>query len=366
MPSVSIYKEQEPSMTYRFASLIKRPLISKEDIKVYGEKDNIQQILFGLQPANLKLDPHLSKKASAKSISGHLLSPTKTIDTIKTRKGSEGSLGFCSKSESGISMSRSSSSTVKETCILPKDESEIDRMVSQHYILRTAFDGDFSAPLLSYTKKVKRVTVLDMGCGSGTWTMEMAVQFPNVHFIGIDHSTLYPQHIKPKNCRFLTLDRNDASLPFEDASVDYIFQRDANWELKDDAWEPLIQEYFRILKPGGWIELVEADIETQSSPTEEGFLIDKSTAGFRSIQSDFQSVPLGWGYSKSSVHNKSQVICSEYARAAAMQHLQLFKSLKPWYKNKQRYDACMSKILKEWHQAKSYVNWHRSTAQKPY
>ncbi|RCH78211.1 hypothetical protein CU098_003016 [Rhizopus stolonifer] len=338
MPSVSVYK-QNSTMNLQLNQLLQKP--SLKDIS-FNEKDSLWVP-----------EQSLNKKPS--------------VDLLSTsRKGSITSLLSASNN-----MSRS---------FLPKDENEIDRMVSQHYILRTAFDGDFYAPLSDKAK-----IVLDMGCGPGTWTMEMAVQFPRIHFIGIDQYALFPQDIKPKNCRFLGLDRY--TLPFDDNSIDYIFQRDANWEIPRLAWDSLIQEYYRVLKPGGWIELVEADLETQSSPNQEGFLIDTlidmyyqkqhdpfifqrlssllATGGFRRIQSDFQSIPLGWGHSKSL---KKQQPCSEYARASAMQQFALLKSLKPWFvqKSRTKYEECVSNLLKEWSFNKSYINWHRSIAQKPY
>lgn len=63
--------------------------------------------------------------------------------------------------------------------------------------------------------------------------------------------------IKPKNCFFRSYDISHLPLPFPDNSVDYIFQRDLNWDMLSQAWDPLMAEYMRILKPGGWIELVE-------------------------------------------------------------------------------------------------------------
>lgn len=141
------------------------------------------------------------------------------------------------------------------------DEEETNRMVAQHYILRSAFDGvDFSAPIIKLLSEQDTV-VLDVGCGSGTWTMETATRFPNAQFIGIDKKSLFPQHIKPRNCKFqlfeITENINQVRLPFDDASVDFIFQRDLNWGLTEATWLPLVTEYFRVLKPGGWIELVE-------------------------------------------------------------------------------------------------------------
>lgn len=144
--------------------------------------------------------------------------------------------------------------------LLSSDDMEQDRLVAQHYLLRMAFHGhDFHAfgvrPLLE--QGGDDVVVLDVGCGPGAWTMEMASQFPKATFIGIDQTPCYPQHVKPKNCHFRHYIIQDGTLPFPDNSVDYIFQRDLNWGLTTDTWKVLISEYMRILKPGGWVELVE-------------------------------------------------------------------------------------------------------------
>ncbi|KAI8971879.1 S-adenosyl-L-methionine-dependent methyltransferase [Mycotypha africana] len=291
-------------------------------------------------------------------------------------------------------------------------DQELDRMVTQHYILRTAFGSDFAAPVNNLTKRPfkpgKNVVVLDVGCGSGIWTMEMATQFPHAHFIGIDRQATYPKNIKPKNCHFkqFNIDQSHIQLPFEDASVDYIFQRDINWDLLESSWLPLVQEFFRVLKPGGWIELVEPEIETYSSnPIYHDYIADKlvdsfyerdqdpfvskrlssfmAEAGFRRIQSEFQSLPLGWGYQKLSaakkqitLHNirencQAYLRCSEFARAAANHHLDLLKSLQRWFTQEQqmsiaKYDSYVQHLPDVWFTSKAYVNWHRSFAQKPY
>ncbi|OAC99655.1 hypothetical protein MUCCIDRAFT_157280 [Mucor lusitanicus CBS 277.49] len=230
----------------------------------------------------------------------------------------------------------------------------------------------------------------------------MATQFPQAHFIGVDKQASFPHDIKPKNCHFKLFDINQSmvKLPFLDQSVDYIFQRDLNWNLSETTWLPLVKEFFRVLKPGGWIELVEPDIETHSASSYEDFLTNKligafqdrqqdpfiakrlssfmAVAGFRRIQSDFQSIPLGWGYQKlctsaiSSTRKDHRLLrCSEFARAAASHRLDLLKSLQPWFTrennvSKAKYDNYISQLPDEWYHAKSYTNWHRSTAQKPY
>ncbi|OBZ88618.1 Demethylmenaquinone methyltransferase [Choanephora cucurbitarum] len=281
--------------------------------------------------------------------------------------------------------------------MLPRTEQELDHMVSQHYILRTAFGSDFSAPVSSFDKKV----VLDMGCGTGTWTMEMATRFPNATFIGLDKSSDFPRDIKPKNCYFerFYIDPTEIRLPFKDQSVDYIFQRDLNCGLPRAAWLPLMDEYYRILKPGGWLELMEPDVETQSSSSYEDFLLNKlicafynrqqdpfvakrlsslmAESGFRRIQSNFQCIPLGWGYDKISasqqlqLNTKNPVRCSEYARAACCHRLEQLKSIQPWFTRENnieesKYQTYIQQLPTEWFHSKSYINWHRATAQKPY
>lgn len=142
----------------------------------------------------------------------------------------------------------------KSTYILTQDNDEQDRMVAQHYLLRTAFGSDYNSPIQSQLQK--GIVVLDVGCGPGTWTMEMSTAFPKSTFIGIDQTAFYPQDIKPRNCHFRTCVVGQV-LPFPDNSIDYIYQRDMNWALEFSSWQPLLLEFQRVLKPGGWIEFVE-------------------------------------------------------------------------------------------------------------
>ncbi|KAI8391331.1 S-adenosyl-L-methionine-dependent methyltransferase [Radiomyces spectabilis] len=287
--------------------------------------------------------------------------------------------------------------------VLTHGTNEQDRMVAQHYLLRTAFRGEFLAPIQSALKK--GCIVLDMGCGPGTWTMEMSTAFPRSTFIGFDLENVYPHDIKPKNCHFRTCDLTILPLPLPDNSVDFIFQRDMNWYLKAHMWLPLLKEYLRILKPGGWIELVEPDLQTQCSGTMELLMNDKlirafslrqqdpssarrlasllAISGFRRVESDFQSFPLGWGWLHQSHRINDSPPCSsdhditvvgthrsEFVRAVASQYMFLLKSLKPWLSRfmsmtDEKYDAYIEALPAEWAQMQTYTNWHCATAQKP-
>ncbi|KAI9257940.1 S-adenosyl-L-methionine-dependent methyltransferase [Phascolomyces articulosus] len=303
-----------------------------------------------------------------------------TITTI--RRGSDSSLATSHKKINKFD-------TKEWPHILSQNMEEQDRMVAQHYILRTAFEGDFAAPLHSSLME-KGAVVLDMGCGPGTWCMEMATEFPRSTFIGIDRASNYPRDIKPKNCLFRTCNLQQLPLPFPDNSVDFIFQRDLNWDLQAHQWSPLVREYLRILKPGGWIELVEPDLETQSSTSQECSMNDKliygismrhqdpyvsrhlssilAANGFRRVESHFQSLPLGW----TSNDDESPNTSSKLANACASHHMFTLKSLRPWLSSVmgnmsiERYNNYIADLPDEWKRGQTYINWHRAIAQKPH
>lgn len=70
----------------------------------------------------------------------------------------------------------------------------------------------------------KGAKVLDMGCGPGAWSMEIASEYPKSQVVGVDISPMFPNDIKPSNCTFHQLNLHDG-LPFEDDTFDYIFMR---------------------------------------------------------------------------------------------------------------------------------------------
>ncbi|KAJ2964787.1 hypothetical protein NQZ79_g322 [Umbelopsis isabellina] len=228
---------------------------------------------------------------------------------------------------------------------------EQDRMIAQHYLLRTAFKG----------------------CGPGTWTMELSTVFPRSTFIGIDINEDYPKQVKPKNCHFRKCNVVGDLLPFPDNSIGFIFQRDLNWGLQASDWTSLIQEYHRVLKPGGWIELIEPDIETQQSASKERLLHEKivnvlscrgqdpfvsrrlssilATSGFRRVESRFQSLPLGWS--------------GEIGKAYAHCYYQQLQALGGVVGSSILEDTIQT-IKMDWNEFHAYVNWHSAVAQKPW
>ncbi|KAL1916130.1 uncharacterized protein VTP21DRAFT_6134 [Calcarisporiella thermophila] len=141
--------------------------------------------------------------------------------------------------------------------ILPNDEEEMNRLISQHYFFRSLFSNrNFLSPVQDVLRD--GAMVLDIGCGPGTWTMEMATEYPRSQFHGIDICDMFPQQIKPVNCHF-QIANILKKLSFDDASFDFIYIRCMSLGVFQSEWVEVIADVLRIIKPGGYIEFVEAD-----------------------------------------------------------------------------------------------------------
>lgn len=113
----------------------------------------------------------------------------------------------------------------------------------------------------------------------GMWTMEMAQQFPDCEVVGIDYeqATLPSLADSLKNLRFHNVVIHEGCTgfeDFEDNSADYIMMRDV-WMVNSPAhrWAETLSEVYRVLKPGGWVELYEQELEVQH-PGPNLFLAD--------------------------------------------------------------------------------------------
>lgn len=88
----------------------------------------------------------------------------------------------------------------------------------------------------------------------------MADEFPSASVIGTDISAVQPNWA-PSNCSFL-IDDAQLDWSFEPNSFDFIHMRNLYGAIDD--WQKLYRQAFTHLKPGGWLETLEFDIETRS------------------------------------------------------------------------------------------------------
>ena len=143
---------------------------------------------------------------------------------------------------------------------LPKDNTEIQRLDFQHYVLRAILRGNYAAPI---TASGSPHDILDVGTGTGRWAIEMATLFPHANVIGMDvvtpaaDSQTAANDRRPENYVFLQGSVLDG-LPFPDGTFDLTHQRLLVAAIPATRWPGVVADLVRVTRPGGWVEMVEA------------------------------------------------------------------------------------------------------------
>ncbi|CAG8584933.1 11546_t:CDS:2 [Ambispora gerdemannii] len=102
--------------------------------------------------------------------------------------------------------------------------------------------------------------VLDGGCGPGAWILEMATNYPNSQFFGVDIEPTFPSQIKPANANFYQCDLMQLEqLEFEENSFDVV-RICLLFLLINNNYAKVIENMLKLLKPGGYFEIIESDV----------------------------------------------------------------------------------------------------------
>ncbi|KAF7977961.1 hypothetical protein HWV62_2057 [Athelia sp. TMB] len=143
---------------------------------------------------------------------------------------------------------------VSSNYILPADDAERDRLQRQHRIMTDSFGGRLVlAPII--LKPGDRV--LDSGSGAASWLLDFAKTVPStveIHAVDIS-PRLFPLNT-PSNVHFL--EASVTQLPREWTSTfNLVNQKLLLAALSAAAWQAAFAEMYRVLVPGGWVNLIE-------------------------------------------------------------------------------------------------------------
>lgn len=149
----------------------------------------------------------------------------------------------------------------------PMNTMEIARLVQQDYLFASGMGGLFPRQIdLSCVHRV-----LDLACGPGGWTLEVARTYPKLQVVGIDASNHMIEYAQAqawvqqmKNVEFRRMNVLEA-LDIPDNAFDVINAQFIVSFLPKDAWPRLIQECLRITHPGGVLRLTEAEMSFSNS-----------------------------------------------------------------------------------------------------
>lgn len=147
---------------------------------------------------------------------------------------------------------------------LPCDLTEIHRQTLRTMLLCQVFGG----PICSSAFKEKAPKrVLEVACGTAFWSVMCHHHFAqrgstNIAFTGIDIAPLAPQmeSHNDMNFRFVPHDLRRIPLPFRDDEFNLVMVKDLSLVTPTNGSQQiLMDEYLRILKPGGTLEIWDGD-----------------------------------------------------------------------------------------------------------
>ncbi|KAK6001845.1 hypothetical protein QM012_002335 [Aureobasidium pullulans] len=141
--------------------------------------------------------------------------------------------------------------------LLPNDDTELDREDMKHHMWTLVLEGNLHlAPLGDSPQRI-----LDVGTGSGIWAMQAADRYPSAEIIGFDISPVQPSWVPP-NLVFEVDDLEQEWL-WGTASFDFVHCRFMFMSVMD--WPAMLAQAYQTLKPGGYIELAELDLQPMPS-----------------------------------------------------------------------------------------------------
>ncbi|KAL0939767.1 methyltransferase domain-containing protein [Colletotrichum truncatum] len=133
----------------------------------------------------------------------------------------------------------------------PNDETEMHRLDMTHTLMFKSIGYKlYLAPI--QPENVQRI--LDVGTGTGLWSIEMGDLFPNAEVVGNDLSAIQPDWL-PSNVKFVVDDVESEWI--DPKKYDYIFVRYMLVAIAD--WPKLVANIFDHLNPGGWVEFQDMD-----------------------------------------------------------------------------------------------------------
>ncbi|KAF4513236.1 hypothetical protein G6O67_000534 [Ophiocordyceps sinensis] len=144
------------------------------------------------------------------------------------------------------------------TYFAPIDEEEISRLELMHSVLCRVFDDRLIFPPVGSPSRV-----LDCGCGAGDWAVDVARRFPDCEVLGIDVSPHMIPEDPPHNLE-IQIDDLNGRFTFSPDQFDVVHSQMMAGGIHANRWRSYVQDILRVLRPGGWCQMVEIYFNAQS------------------------------------------------------------------------------------------------------
>ncbi|KAF5707609.1 methyltransferase [Fusarium globosum] len=142
----------------------------------------------------------------------------------------------------------------------PNDEEQLEALDLIHHWLTLMLDDKLFLPPIGDNPQ----KILDIGTGTGIWAINVADEYPSASVIATDITPTQPSFVPP-NVEF-QIDDAQLEWTFEPESFDFIHIRYLQGTIAD--WDRLYGQMYKALKPGGWFQHIEPDLQMLSQNPE--------------------------------------------------------------------------------------------------
>ena len=114
---------------------------------------------------------------------------------------------------------------------------------------------DLLLSILSRSHSLNSLSVLDIGCGTGSLAARVAPWVGELFGVDTSESSIRIASARLPGCRFNLYDGKH--LPFEDDSLDFAFASCVMHHVPPEQWADFVEEMQRVIRPGGCVAVVE-------------------------------------------------------------------------------------------------------------
>lgn len=228
--------------------------------------------------------------------------------------------------------------------------------------------------------------ILDVGCGTGGWLIEVAKIFPTIKvLVGVDASLPFVQYARAQAEANGVSDRVEfhvmdalRMLEFPHRFFDLVNQRLGQSWLRTWDWPKLLQEYQRVVRPEGIIRIVEGDLLAESSSPA---LLHLNRLLLQALHQSGHYFTAEWNGLTSQLvrvlrqHGVQQVQAQPFTlryRAGTPEGQSYYENarllfrtfapfLKKWTRAPEEYEALYQQALSEMQQPECVADWHLLT-----
>jgi ubiquinone/menaquinone biosynthesis C-methylase UbiE len=188
------------------------------------------------------------------------------------------------------------------------NENELTRLQIQDHIVTAGMGG----VLPEQTDATLFRRVLDVGCGTGGWLIETAKAYPAISLlVGVDISSRMIAYAREQaeaeqvseRVEFHVMDAL-RMLEFPTDYFDLVNQRFGGSYLRTWDWRKLLQEYQRVVRPGGVVRITEGELAAESTSAALTRLSELSRQAFH--QAGHLFIPSSDGVTRELAHLLSQ------------------------------------------------------------